>query len=217
MPILFQAYNAAKEHDLKVPTIRKIHLKHLMPALDRMEGEIRFANTIIDMLLMNVGKKTSIQIDNFEIASMKETVDAALERYPFDSAEEEDKIHWDASQDFEYYGSSILLVHVFFNLIKNALHFIVKAEKGEIYIWLEPGEKFNYLHFKDTGLGISSRALPHVFERFFTTTLTGTGIGLSYCKIVMESFNGDIHCISEEEEFTEFILSFPNQWHKEAI
>ncbi|MEM1244522.1 MAG: HAMP domain-containing sensor histidine kinase [Pseudomonadota bacterium] len=217
LPILFSAYKLAKENSLKVQTIRRVHLQNLLPALDRMEGETRFANTIIDMLLMNVGKKTNIGQENFHISSIKSTVDEALKRYPFDSAEEAEKIHWDNKRDFNYYGSKILMIHVLFNLIKNALHFIVKAEKGEIFIWLSQGEKYNHLHFKDTGLGIKSRVLPHIFDRFYTTTLTGTGIGLSYCKVVMESFNGDIKCYSEEDHYTEFTLSFPAELPDEPI
>ena len=87
---------------------------------------------------------------------------------------------------------------------------IVKAEKGEIFIWLEQHEEFNELHFKDTGQGIPALAIPHLFERFFTTTLTGTGVGLSFCKMVMRSFEGNILCRSIEGEFAEFILQFPH-------
>ena len=39
--------------------------------------------------------------------------------------------------------------------------------------------------------------------------MNGTGIGLSFCKSVMEGIGGKIEVESEEGEFTKFALSFP--------
>ncbi len=208
LPMLYDAYEKAKSAGIEVPRARKIHLDNLLPALDRMDSEVRFSNTIIDMLLMNAGGN-KINIENFEIKSIAESIQEALNRYPFDSAELEAKLHWNSANDFLYQGIPLLLDHIIFNLLKNALHFIVKAEKGEIFIWLEQHEKYNEVHFKDTGQGISPTVLPRLFERFFTTTLTGTGIGLSFCKAVMRGFGGSIYCESVEGKFAEFILKFP--------
>ncbi len=208
LPILQKAYLVGMEQKLELPKIRRIHLQNLMPALDRMDSEIHFANSIIDMLLMNVGKN-KIDPKSFEFFNVADSVDVMLDRYPFDSAELEAKIHWDKTHNFTYKGVPLLFEHVLFNLMKNALHFIVKADKGEIFIWLRQGKNDNYLHFKDTGQGISPAVMPHLFERFFTTTLTGTGIGLSFCKMVMKSFGGNIFCRSQEGEYAEFILQFP--------
>jgi signal transduction histidine kinase len=50
-----------------------------------------------------------------------------------------------------------------------------------------------------------------IFERFFTTLESGrgTGIGLSFCKMVMEGLGGEITVDSTEGEFTTFRLLFP--------
>jgi signal transduction histidine kinase len=106
-------------------------------------------------------------------------------------------------------GDDILFTHVLFNLLKNALYYIRAASKGEISIWCEQNEKFNILHFKDTGLGMDKEVLEHIFERFFTRTRHGSGVGLAFCKLVMQSFGGDIICDSVKGEYTDFTLSFP--------
>ena len=96
------------------------------------------------------------------------------------------------------------------NLLKNAFYFIDKAGKGEIYIWAEINKNKSLLHFKDTAQGIEPEVLPKIFNQFFTyETNRGTGIGLSFCKIVMQSHHGNIECYSKFGEFTEFVLSFP--------
>jgi len=56
--------------------------------------------------------------------------------------------------------------------------------------------------------------LPHIFTRFYTWSAdrnqsTGTGIGLAFCRSVMESFGGTIDCKSQLGEYTEFTLAFP--------
>jgi signal transduction histidine kinase len=58
---------------------------------------------------------------------------------------------------------------------------------------------------------MSSRQLANLFDHFYTTTFMGTGIGLSFCKLVMERFGGDIFCESEEGAYTRFTLLFPKQ------
>ncbi|WP_410521703.1 ATP-binding protein [Candidatus Tisiphia endosymbiont of Oplodontha viridula] len=45
---------------------------------------------------------------------------------------------------------------------------------------------------------------------FYTRRANGIGLGLSFCKKIMLSFGGDISCISEEGQYTEFQLNFPN-------
>jgi signal transduction histidine kinase len=103
------------------------------------------------------------------------------------------------------------VIHILFNLMKNALHFVQKAKKGHISIRAEQDSGHWRILVHDTGSGIPANVKPHIFERFYTTTHTGqgAGIGLSFCRLVMESIGGSIHCDSEEGEFATFTLEFP--------
>ena len=49
----------------------------------------------------------------------------------------------------------------------------------------------------------------HIFDWFYAHTRHGTGIGLAFCKTVIESFGGTIVCDSIEGEYTTFILKLP--------
>ena len=70
---------------------------------------------------------------------------------------------------------------------------------------------YNYLIVKDTATGIPKDFLPKIFDQFETkkSTSGGTGLGLAFCKMVMESYGGKIECNSELGKYTEFVLSFP--------
>ncbi len=106
------------------------------------------------------------------------------------------------------------MVHVLFNLLKNALFHIAKAGKGEIFIHLNQTPDSNELIFRDTSEGIPPDVLPHIFTHFYSwsaDTAIGAGIGLAFCRSVMSSFGGSINCESQLGEYTEFTLTFPHE------
>lgn len=206
-PQLFQAYHLAKEHGLLDSTLRSVRLQQLEEVSERIVSEIDYANMIIDMLLVKAGRENSLQNCLLETCSMTECLTEAITRYPFKAERERQFVSWTGG--FSFTGSKLLMQHVLFNLLKNALYAIATAKKGEIMIWTEEGERYNKLHFKDTAKGMSSRQLSKLFNHFYTTTFMGTGIGLSFCKLVMSRFGGDIRCESVEGSYTTFILSFP--------
>ncbi|WP_233588832.1 sensor histidine kinase [Legionella septentrionalis] len=207
LPALFEAYQLAKANGLLTSPLRESRMKQLAGVNERMISEIDFANTIIDMLLIKAGRENTLQNCHLELCSMHECLQEALTRYPFPSHEARNLVTWDG--DFEFMGSKLLMHHVLFNLLKNALHMIATVQRGEIKIWTNKGDKFNYLYVQDTAKGMSAKQLARLFDHFYTTTFMGTGIGLSFCKLVMKRFGGDIHCESEEGVYTKFILSFP--------
>jgi len=207
LPTLIDAYHQAKEAGFPIKNIRGDHFSLLSKALGNITDETQSLFTVVDMLLVNVNK-LDIKSPDFELCSMATCIEKALTRYPF-NLKQQQKLHWEGGDDFFFYGKEILIVHVLFNLIKNALYYIAAANKGEIYIFLEHKDDVNILHFKDTGKGIRAQVLPYIFDRFFTKTRHGAGIGLAYCKMVMQAFNGDITCHSREGEYAEFLLTFP--------
>lgn len=207
LPILFQGYQLAKEQELITSPLRDSRIQQLEGVSERIISEINYANTIIDMLLVKAGRENSLQHCNLETCSMAECINEAIARYPFSSSKERTLVSYQG--DFQFLGSKLLMQHVIFNLLKNALYAIATAQKGSISIWVESGEKCNYLYFKDTAMGMSNQQLSQLFNHFYTTTFMGTGIGLSFCKLVMTGFGGNITCEAIEKEYTLFTLSFP--------
>lgn len=207
LPLLFEGYHLAHQNGLLKKSIRQSREQQLKGVSDRVVNEINYANTIIDMLLMKAGRENSLLNCTLEPCSMAECLQEAMKRYPFASTKQRESIEWEG--DFQFMGSKLLMQHVLFNLIKNALYVIATAQRGTIQIWTKQTEHYNYLFFKDTAKGMSNQQLSRLFDHFYTTTFMGTGIGLSFCKLVMERFDGKIACESEEGQYTTFILTFP--------
>lgn len=65
------------------------------------------------------------------------------------------------------------------------------------------------LSVSDTGKGIPERLLPRIFDPYFTTTASGTGLGLTIVYQIMKSHGGDIIVDSTEGEGSVFTLLFP--------
>ena len=71
------------------------------------------------------------------------------------------------------------------------------------------GQRLIEIHFKDTGSGISKKNMEKVFAPFFTTKQTGTGLGLSVVKKVMEIHSGQVDIKSRLGKGTIVTLRIP--------
>lgn len=212
LPTLVEAYKQAAEAGLAVEPLRPKQVETLKKALHTIQSEVQYSNTIIDMLLVNTADKLSGDPDN-ESFSVKDCIEEAVNRYPFNNEAERRLIRLRLENDFLLTAPRLLVVHILFNLIKNGLQFVQRKEGASIEISAEQDDECSRISVHDTGPGISYFSLPHVFDRFYSTNRTGqgAGIGLSFCKMVMDQIGGDISCDSVEGEYTTFTLTFPNQ------
>jgi CheY-like chemotaxis protein len=109
---------------------------------------------------------------------------------------------------------------VLVNLVNNAIQ-AIDGKEGEVVIKAEvkqelppPASPYKggelVISVKDNGKGISSEDLSHVFDSFFTKGKKGgTGLGLSYCKQVIEAHSGSIDVESELGKGTKFTIRIP--------
>jgi len=214
LPTLLDTYRMAQAQGLAVTPLRLAHLNAMQGVLDRIENEANHSNTIIDMLLKNTSMD-HFSTEAFVECTILTCMEDALARYSFSSNSEQCLVKWEKKTgDFSFRGVELLMVHVLFNLLKNALFHIAKAGKGEIQIQVDQLPHGKRLIFRDTGTGIPPEILPHIFNRFYSWSADnnhglGAGIGLAFCHSVMRAFGGDISCQSKLGEYTEFTLTFP--------
>ena len=191
-----------------IKTVKNDEIANMKDALDSVNKKVDQANMIINMLLTKL-QSVDFEFSGFSICSASICIQDALDEFVVPDNMTH-KIDFNKDNDFEFLGNDTLVKHVIMNLLKNAIFYILKAAKGEITIWLEQHTETNEIHFKDTGTGIAAKILPHIFDSFFTTeSSTGTGVGLAFSKMVMQSHRGSINCMSVKGKYTEFILSFP--------
>lgn len=196
------------EHNIKFPDTMANHhkLEILNKLLNNVCQTIKESSSIIDMFLIKL--KADLSDEELSKCSMQGCIVKALKDYPLTDYER-GLIVWQEIPNFYFKGNEMLMVHVLLNLLKNSLYYVKAANKGKIYISLASKNDSNILRFKDTGKGISKNIIGNIFRKFYSKTQHGTGIGLSFCKLVMDIFGGLIECKSQEGKFTEFTLHFP--------
>jgi signal transduction histidine kinase len=110
-----------------------------------------------------------------------------------------------------------LITRVFVNLLTNA----IKHSRENMPVVLSHGKpihrngnSFIEISVTDYGTGISEEYKNKIFDRYFgdnqnSQQLTGTGLGLAFCKMAVEIHNGTIGVESELEKYTRFYFTLP--------
>lgn len=110
------------------------------------------------------------------------------------------------------YSDPDRLREVITNLFDNAVKY---TAAGKISIGLTGDKNVVQFYIKDTGSGIPSDDLPHLFQKFFrvdnsaTRTIGGTGLGLFICKKILELYDGKIWATSRLGEGSTFFVNLP--------
>jgi PAS domain S-box-containing protein len=104
------------------------------------------------------------------------------------------------------------LREVMMNLMDNAIKF---TPEGGIKVTLDGNDKEVTVGVSDSGVGIASEDIPHLFQKFYRIdnsairTIGGTGLGLYLCRKVVELFNGRIWVESKPGQGSTFRFSLP--------
>jgi len=89
---------------------------------------------------------------------------------------------------------------VLMNLITNAIDAL--KNNGTIKVNFAVSDNENLISISDDGPGIPPENLPKIFDSLFTTKSSGTGLGLPYCKSVIEQHGGTITVSTNPTTFT---------------
>ena len=101
------------------------------------------------------------------------------------------------------------------NLLSNAFKFTERG--GEVELSVSPADGDVQMEVRDTGAGIPSEQLPHIFEKFYqasnqaAASQGGSGLGLAIAKQIVEAHRGTITCESTPGVGTAFTILLPTR------
>jgi len=101
-----------------------------------------------------------------------------------------------------------MIEQVLINLVKNAIEACVGVKNASIELKSRYHEEHILIEVIDNGPGIIGEALDKVFVPFFSTKKTGSGIGLSLSRQIMQMHNGNLYVNSIPNVKTVFTLRF---------
>ncbi|HVW96546.1 MAG TPA: HAMP domain-containing sensor histidine kinase [Mucilaginibacter sp.] len=150
-------------------------------------------------------KKELIDVDTF----VKSYVETFRIKYP----------HFKITADIDntgiepFYTDPVLLGSVFQNLMENAYKYS-HPDKKQLEINVRGTKKHLSFSFKDQGIGIEKGELNNVFKKFYRIENQynqngSVGLGLAFCKELVNFMDGDIIVNSKVNEGSEFIVTLP--------
>lgn len=224
---LRREFSANVSHELKTPLQSVLGYSEIMlSGLVKPEDTKRFLQKINDEAhnllrliddIIKLSKLDELRHDMLEEFVLQDVARSALARLK-DKAEGlgvELVLEDNSSGKLKLLGIPSLMEEIFFNLLDNGLKYNHKG--GSVTLRL--GETASKLTVSviDTGIGIATNELPHIFERFYRVdrsrhkAIDGTGLGLSIVKHGVLFHGGTIRVLSSAGKGSEFIMKFPRE------
>lgn len=196
--------------DLFLMTVDYIKEEDRETLLEVKNTAIRINQMVVDFLEKVKQEKTAEMIypDYFNPAIIIEIL--LREFYPLANskqitlmieAEEHPKqVYWDQNQ----------ILRVISNILDNAIKYT--PPKGTIEVSFKQFEDHSIFEIKDNGIGIPEEKIDKIFNIFYQTKKEnkGFGIGLAFCKKMIEKHNGSILVQSKVNQGTRVKITLPN-------
>jgi nitrogen fixation/metabolism regulation signal transduction histidine kinase len=205
-------------HEIKNPlTPMKLSIQQMMRVFEKenpaaKEKVDRLANSLIEQIdgltrianeFSNFAKMPSPLLEKVELVDIIKNVISIFEQ-------EAVVINFESSHNIiELQADKDQLIRAINNLLQNSIQAFDSKQDGVIKISIEVEDDFCKISIKDNGKGIPADRQNKVFVPYFTTKSTGTGIGLSITKQIIENHNGKIYFESQENKGTIFFVELP--------
>lgn len=172
--------------------------------LDKIEVEVRRIDGILRKLLDTV-KRPSYSLREVSVAS---AIDASLQMLQPLLQMHDIQVEREYRQiPLPIQADPTEIEQIFSNILVNAIEEMHGG--GKLGIVLDQNDSMITIRISDTGKGISQENLQRIFDPFYTTKSTGTGLGLSVVLRIVRSYHGKIDVSSGEGQGTMFHISLP--------
>ncbi len=192
-----KGYTSLLKEDVKDPKLKNY--------IRTIEDSLNFIFNFIEDILEFGRDKTSLNIQKFNISWFFNDI-VEMFRGSIDS----EKIELLVNVPPELYShfDPFKMKRVFLNLLKNSSEAITDAGKIEMGATeAREGIKF---YIRDNGKGIPENIIDRIFDPFFTYGKSGSGLGMTVVKKVVEDHNGKIEVESKEGKGTTYNIFIRN-------
>lgn len=172
--------------------------------LEKIETEVRRIDSILRKL-MDAVKRPRYHLQHVSVPGI---IDSLLDLF-----QPRVKLHGiKVKRDYRVDPPLILadaaeIEQIFSNLFANSIEEM--TEGGVLSVVLEQDHDMMHVQVADTGKGIPKEDLQKIFDPFYTTKNSGTGLGLSVVLRIVRTYNGKIEVTSEVGKGTKFTVSLP--------
>jgi two-component system, NtrC family, nitrogen regulation sensor histidine kinase NtrY len=156
---------------------------------------------------------TSIPQPHFVPVTVKKLLENVIHLTDSEMQKAKIKVHLEIkTESLEIQADAAQIEMILINLLKNAREAFentpISLEKSIKITAGKDTKNHAYIEVIDNGAGIEPDLLQEIFIPFYTTKLTGSGVGLSISRQIMQMHGGDIRVESELGVGTRFVLGF---------
>ncbi len=206
-------------HEIKNPlTPMKLNIQYLQQALKNDSPNVEeLAKKVSESLIEQIENLSYIASEFSNFAKMPE---ARPEKFDLNDLLQRTvdlyRNQSEVSVELNKYDKPLLvytdksqLLRVFNNLLENAVQAIPEEREGEVSVTLTMEGDEALIAFKDNGKGIEEDAMSKIFQPYFTTKSSGTGLGLAMTKKIIEFWKGTIRFETAPGKGTTFYITVP--------
>ncbi len=210
-------------HDLRSPITRIRGAAEVTliaeTSLDEYKGiigeTVEECDRLLDMInTMLIISKTEAGVGEIkkESFSMGKTLKDACELFQSMAEDKGVKLLCSMSGEMPFNGDVRMIQRMISNLMDNAIKYTLPGGTVELTAYQENGKSL-IISVKDTGLGISEKDIPNIFERFYrcdpSRSKNGSGLGLSLARAIAMSHSGKISVLSTLQKGSTFTVTLP--------
>ncbi len=217
-------FTADASHELRTP-IAAMRLENEIaltdPQLSTKTAKLQFQSNIeeLDKLTqITEGLLQLAQLDNdgfaTKLISVNKIVQEAVHQVQPKAAKKQQTIQSLGADDIKTQANLTTMTQAIVILLDNAVKY--SPSKSTITISTKKTKHAVLIQVHDSGSGVSSRDIAHIFERFYRADssrtknkVNGYGIGLSIAKNIVEKHSGKLTCTSKPGNGSTFVISLP--------
>ncbi len=172
-------------------------------------------NDILDISRIEAGKE-EVDLSDFDLSDLIDDIVSQIR--PQTALNNIGLIHNKVDQPLTMSSDMGKCQHILQNLIGNAVKF---TEEGKVEVHAEKVDDQMIITVKDTGIGIASEHIPHIFDEFrqgdgsTSRRFHGTGLGLAIAKKYAALLGGSISVSSVQNQGSEFTLYLPVKYNED--
>jgi heavy metal sensor kinase len=182
-------------------------------SLELISNEVEYMSSVISELLYLARTDAGKEATNFKKINVKLLVSELATDVEVLAREKGLTFILGPLEEAHVKGDKVQLRQLFMNVIQNAIWYTPAG--GTVFSSVILRDSQVIIQVKDTGIGISSEHLPHIFERFYRIDEAssrghgGSGLGLAIARVIAQLHGGTIEVESRVDEGSTFKMIFP--------
>ncbi|MFC1643923.1 sensor histidine kinase, partial [Candidatus Omnitrophota bacterium] len=170
-----------------------------------LEDKIKLSSNILESIL----SYSRVKAEMATTVSVKEIIEEVLKDIGMTEGIEKD-VSFEKEELLQVFMDFHQLYSVFRNILLNAVQAMGKEGKLTIKAFPSADNTKVNVRMCDTGGGIMAGAQNKIFNLFYSTKITGTGLGLPISKSIIEANDGRLYLEETTKEGTCFIVELPS-------